>query len=98
MRLDPKDVYAFQNVADAYERLNRFDEARAVAERAVGQNMGRSVHFTLFDLAFIRGDEAAERHELELATDKPDEPILLMIHANAQCTLPKLQPARAALA
>src|ERR1700674_2522621 len=30
MRLDPKDVYAFQNVADAYERLNRFDEARAV--------------------------------------------------------------------
>src|SRR5207253_3658951 len=34
MRIDPKDVYAFQNVADAYERLNRFDEARAVAEQA----------------------------------------------------------------
>src|SRR4030088_379647 len=71
MRLDPKDVYAFQNVADAYERLNRFDEARAVAEQAVTQNMGRSVHYTLFDLAFIRGDEAAERHELELAAGKP---------------------------
>ncbi len=98
MRLDPKDVYAFQNVADAYERLNRFDEARAVAERAVAQNMGRSVHFTLFDLAFIRGDEAADRRELELATDKPDEPILLMIHANAECVLGRLQPARAAYA
>src|ERR1700732_3993021 len=60
--------------------------------------MGRSVHFTLFDLAFIRGDEAAERHELELATGKPDEPILLMFQANAQCALGKLQPARAAFA
>jgi tetratricopeptide (TPR) repeat protein len=98
MRLDPKDVYAYQNVADAYERLNRFDEARAVAERAAAQNMGGSVHFTLFDLAFIRGDEAAERHELELAAGNPDEPILLMFQANAQCALGKLQPARAAFA
>jgi eukaryotic-like serine/threonine-protein kinase len=98
MRIDPKDVYAFQNVADAYERLNRFDEARAVAEQAAAKNMGRSVHFTLFDLAFIRGDEAAERHELELAASHPDEPILLMFQANAQCALGKLQPARAAFA
>ena len=98
MRLDPKDVYAFQNVADAYERLNRFDEARAVAEQAVAQNMGRSAHFTLLDLALIRGDEAAQRRELELAIGKPDEPILLMIHANAQCAMGKLQPARAAFA
>jgi len=98
MRIEPKDVYAFQNVADAYERVNRFDEARAVAERAAAQNMGRSVHFTLFDLAFIRGDEAAERHELELAAGNPDEPILLMFQANAQCALGKLQPARAAFA
>jgi len=94
MRIDPKDVYAFQNVADAYERLNRFDEARAVAERAAAQNMGRSVHFTLFDLAFIRGDEAAQRHELELAAGKPDEPIILLIHAHAECSMGRLQPAR----
>jgi eukaryotic-like serine/threonine-protein kinase len=98
MRIDPKDVYAFQNVADAYERLNRFDEARAVAERAAAQNMGRSVHFTLYDLAFIRGDEAAQRHELELAIGKPDEPILFLIHAHAECSLGKLQPARDAFA
>jgi len=98
MRLDPKDTYAYQNLADAYERLNRFDEAKAVAEQAAAQNLGRSVHFTLFDLAFIRGDEAAERHELELAAGKPDEPILLMIHANAQCALGKLQLARSAYA
>jgi hypothetical protein len=43
--------------------------------------MGRSVHYQLFGLAFIRGDEAAERHELELAAGKPDEPIMLWSHA-----------------
>ncbi|HEY1400133.1 MAG TPA: protein kinase, partial [Terriglobales bacterium] len=96
MRLDPKDAYAFQNVADAYERLNRFDEARAVAEKAAAQV--RSVHFTLFDLAFIRGDEAAQRHELELAAGKPDEPILLLSHARAECERGRLQTARAVYA
>ena len=96
MRIDPKDVYAYQNVADAYERLGRFDEARAVAEK-VGAQV-RSVHLTLIDLAFIRGDEAAERHELELAAGKPDEPILLFIYARSECALGRLQPARAAFA
>jgi len=96
MRIDPKDVYAYQNVADAYERLGRFDEARAVAEK-VGAQV-RSVHFTLIDLAFIRGDEAAQRHELELAAGKPDEPIIVFIHARGECALGKLQPARAAFA
>jgi tetratricopeptide (TPR) repeat protein len=33
-RLDPKDAYAVSNIALAYEGLNRFDEARAVAEQA----------------------------------------------------------------
>src|SRR6202158_5563954 len=60
--------------------------------------MGCFVHFQIFDLAFIRGDEAAERHELELAAGNPDEPILRMFQANAQCALGKLQPARAAFA
>ena len=97
-RIDPKDVYAYQNVADAYERLNRFDEAKAVAESAVAQNMGRSVHFTLYELAYIRGDEAAQRHELELAVGKPDEPILIWFHARGECSLGRLQAARAAYA
>src|SRR5208337_2371775 len=98
MHLDPKDAYAYQNVADAYERLNRFDEAREVAEKAVAQDMGRSPHFTLFELAALRGDEATERHELELAVGKPDEPFLHWFHARAECSLGRLQPARAAYA
>jgi serine/threonine protein kinase/tetratricopeptide (TPR) repeat protein len=96
MRIDPKDSYAYQNVADAYERLNRFDEAKAVAEKTAAQQ--RSVHFTLLDLDFIRGDEAAARHELELAAGQPDEPLMIWFHARGLYALGKLQAARAAYA
>jgi tetratricopeptide (TPR) repeat protein len=98
MRADPKDGYAYQNVADTYERLGRFDEARAVAEQAAGQDIARSVHFTLFELAFLRGDEAAQRHEVEWSAGKPDEPILNWMQARAQCARGRLQAARAAYA
>jgi serine/threonine protein kinase/tetratricopeptide (TPR) repeat protein len=98
MRIDPKDSYSYQNVADAYERLNRFDEARAVAEKAVARESGPSPHLTLFDLAFIRGDEAAERHELEAAAGRPDEPIMLLFKAQAECSRGRVQAARAAYA
>jgi eukaryotic-like serine/threonine-protein kinase len=97
LRIDPKDAYAYQNVADAYERLNRFDEARAVAEQGVAHDSGGgAIHFTLYDLAFIRGDEAAERHELELAAGKPNQPIMILVHARAECARARLTPARAA--
>ena len=98
MRLDPKDSYSYQNVADAYQRLNRFDEARAVAEKAVAQSTGGPAHFTLFDLAFIRGDEAAQRHELEWAVGKSAEPLLVWFHARGELSRGRLQPARAAYA
>ncbi len=98
MRIDPKDGYAYQNVASTYEHLNRFDEARAVAEKAAAQNLGRSVHFTLYDLAFIRGDQAAQQREMDWATGKTDEPILFLLRARAECSLGKMQSAGAAYA
>ena len=96
LRIDPKDGYGVQNVADAYERLNRYDEARAVAEKANSHPF--SVNFTLYELAFIRGDEAAERHVLELAAGRAEEPIFLWNRARAECSRGRLQSMRAAYA
>src|SRR6202043_3507339 len=98
MRIDPKDVFAYQNVADAYERLNRFDEARAVAEQAIAQNMGDSPHFTLFDLAFIRNDEVTKRREVEWFTGKPYEPIIRWFDARSELAVGRLQLSRAGYA
>jgi serine/threonine protein kinase/tetratricopeptide (TPR) repeat protein len=94
MRIDPKDSYAYQNVADAYERLSRFDEASAVAEQGVAQNLGDSIHFTLFDLAYIRGDEAARRHAVEWFAGKPFEAIIRWFDAAGTLAVGKLQSAR----
>jgi eukaryotic-like serine/threonine-protein kinase len=68
MRLNPKDPYAYDNAAGSYLALNRFDEARSVAEQAVAQKLdGLGTHFTLIDLAYIRGDQAA--YDKEIAHD-----------------------------
>ncbi len=96
LRIDPKDGYGVQNIADTYTRLNRFDEARAIAEKANSHPW--SVNFTLYDLACIRGDEAAARHVVESATGRPEEPILLWFHARHELSLGKLQSGRAAYA
>jgi eukaryotic-like serine/threonine-protein kinase len=98
MQIDPNDGYAFQNAADAYERLNRFDEAKAVAERAIAQNMGRSAHFTIFELAYIRGDESAQQHELDLFPGTVEHTVLLLFQGGADCSLGREQRARAAYA
>ena len=92
LRLDSKDSYAYQNVADAYERLGRYDEAKAIAEQAPAGQI--TVHFTLFELAFIRGDEAAERHELEQSTGTIGEPVLKFFRAHGEYSLGKVQAGR----
>jgi eukaryotic-like serine/threonine-protein kinase len=97
MQIDPQDVFAYQNAADAYLRLNRFDEARALAERAVAQKLGHSIHFTLFELAVIRGDEAAQQHEVDLSPGTVDQAILLLFQALAACGAGREQRARATL-
>ncbi len=94
MRMDPKDGYAYQNLADAYERTNRFEESRAVAEQAVAQKLGESVHFTLFELAFLRGDEAAKRREVEWSIGNPYEPFIVWFNARSDFALGKLRAAR----
>jgi eukaryotic-like serine/threonine-protein kinase len=96
MRIDPKDQYAYQNLADCYRELNRFDEARTVAEHAAPEQ--RSVHFTLFEIDFIRGDEAGERQELEGAVGKFDEPIMEFFKAHGDYSLGKVQAGRAGYA
>jgi tetratricopeptide (TPR) repeat protein len=68
LRLDPKDRYAYQNLASGYQFLGRYDEAKAVAKLAISQEVEPwTIHFMLYSLAFIRGDEATMRREVERA-------------------------------
>jgi eukaryotic-like serine/threonine-protein kinase len=95
LRLDPKDPYAYQNLAADYLSLNRYDEAKAVAEQAIAQKAEPwSIHITLYGVAFLRSDEAAMRQEVERATGKMEETNILLLQARGECALGEIKKAR----
>ena len=82
MRLDPKDRFANQNLAVAYLAVNRFDEAKAVAERATAQGVDSfSTHYTLYQIAFMRGNASGMHREVAWAAGRPDEAYMLFMEA-----------------
>ena len=99
IRLDPKDRYAYQNLASGYQFLGRYDEAKAVAEQAISQKVEPwTIHFILYDLAFIRGDEAAMRQEVERAQEQPQVPVVLLLQAQSECARGTMKKARSSYA
>jgi tetratricopeptide (TPR) repeat protein/tRNA A-37 threonylcarbamoyl transferase component Bud32 len=95
VKLDPKDPYAYVNLAASYLFGNRYDEAKAVADQASAQKAeGWSMHLGLYQLDFIRGDQAAMKQELDQAAGKPQEPILLLMQAQVECSQGRVKTAR----
>ena len=95
LQADPKSPYAYQNVAASYQNLNRYDEAKAIAEESITKKIEPwSVHMILFDLAYIRGDENGMRQELAGSVGKPSEPVLLLLAADGDCAKGKVKQAR----
>ena len=94
LRLDPKDRYAYQNLASGYQFLGRYDEAKAVAEQAIDQKVEPwTIHFVLYSLAFIRGDEATMRREVERAQAQPQAPVVLLLQAQSECAQGRIKKA-----
>jgi len=94
-RVDPQDAYAYNNMASEYEALNRFDEAKSIAEDAVAKKAdGSGVHFVLLDLAYFRGDPGAIQHELDAAKGSPYEPFVMFFNAAWNTYLGKVRKSR----
>jgi serine/threonine protein kinase/tetratricopeptide (TPR) repeat protein len=94
LRLDPKDRFAYQNLASGYQFLGRYDEAKAVADQAISQKVEPwTIHFMLYSLAFIRGDEATMRREVERAQAQPQAPVVLLLHGQSECAQGRLKKA-----
>lgn len=95
VRLDPNDSYGYQNLADAYERLGRYDEAKAILDQTKTRKLNTDIDsFTRFDLAFMRGDEAGMQAAVAKAKGGPFEPIIFLIKADSECAEGKIQKAR----
>ncbi|HEX3352761.1 MAG TPA: protein kinase [Terriglobales bacterium] len=95
MRLGPKDKFAYANLADAYAALGRYDEAKTVTEQATAQGLGSPTDaFSLYSMAFDRGDKAGMQRAVEMAKGPLAEPIIQLIVAQGQCASGKIKSAR----
>jgi serine/threonine protein kinase/tetratricopeptide (TPR) repeat protein len=64
MHVDPKDTFAYQHQVACYMYTNRFDEAKSVAETAKSLKVDAiGVHFDLFAIAALQGDQVAMQRE-----------------------------------
>jgi tetratricopeptide (TPR) repeat protein len=94
-KIDPKDPYSYQNLAAAYLSLNRYDEAKAVADQAIARNAEAwPLHPMLYSIAFVRSDETAMQQELKRAAGKPSEGVLILTSARGMCAQGKLKAAK----
>jgi eukaryotic-like serine/threonine-protein kinase len=95
MRLDPKDKFSFANLADAYQSLGRYDEAKALIDQAAAQGLGSPTDaFSLYSIAFIRDDKAGMQRAVDLGKGPSVEPIVFLIAGQAQCALGRIQSSR----
>ncbi len=95
MRLDPKDNYAYQNLADAYTSLGRFDEAQAVIDQAAAQKIEpRTTRFMRYQLAALRGDDPAKIRIAAEANGSLDEPLVLFQRARGELALGRVKSSR----
>ena len=84
VRLSPNNATAQGNVVETFIRLNRFDEARQVLDQTVGQNPNRALyHFYSYQLAFVRGDEATMKADLDWLGKQAPSPDAFDMQASA---------------
>ena len=97
-RLNPKDGFAYQNLAAAYMGLNRFDEAKAVLEKAEAQGLTLSAgQFARFQLAFIHHDGAGMQRAVDGASGDAVKVIMLMFKMQSEYFEGKSQRAKQTL-
>jgi serine/threonine protein kinase/Flp pilus assembly protein TadD len=98
LRLNPKDIFAYQNAVGAYEKLDRYDEAKAVAEQAIAQNAdSMGIHESLYEIAFIRGDNAGMQRQIAWAAGKQMDSLMLFPQGMADYAMGKVHRARETL-
>ena len=95
LRIDPTDEFGYQNKTVSYLFMNRYDEAKAVAETAKSQKIDPIViHDTLYSIAVIQGDQAAMQRESAWGNGKPAEMFFLQRKSFYEDSIGKIELSR----
>jgi serine/threonine protein kinase/tetratricopeptide (TPR) repeat protein len=80
VRLNPKEAKAHSNLANGFIGLNRFEDGKQVLRNALGQKMETdSMHQHLYHLAFVNGDAAGMKEQLDWAASSKSSGYLLNV-------------------
>jgi eukaryotic-like serine/threonine-protein kinase len=72
IQLEPDSWYGYVNAGYCYAVLGRFDEAKAVLNTGLQKTSGALVmHASLYYVALVQGDEAAQQREEAFIKDSP---------------------------
>ena len=86
----------YTNLISTFINLNRLDEARALADEAQARKLDSGyLRFTLYQLAFLRNDQAGMAQQVAWGTGKPGiEDALLSLAADTAAYMGQLRKAR----
>jgi hypothetical protein len=97
VRLDPRAPFPYSNQVNAYACLDRFDEAKAVAEKAFAQKLDfPSIHRVLLRMAYVQGDQVEVGKHIQWLAGKPEEYQSLALQATNAAVLGQLRKGQAA--
>ncbi len=95
VRLEPRGAILYGNVVLAYLFLGRFDEAKAVAEKAFGQKLDfPAIHWALLWAAYLQADRAEAEKHIQWLSGKPLEDRSLSSQAVNAAALGQTRKAR----
>jgi tetratricopeptide (TPR) repeat protein len=79
-----RDVHPFANQLSAFIGLNRFEEAKELAQQALAQQFDvPSIHSVLYTIAFEQGDAVAMKAQVDWAAGRSEERAALTWQASA---------------
>jgi tetratricopeptide (TPR) repeat protein len=95
IRLNPNAAAPRDNLAVAFIELGKFDEAREVYRQALEQKLDSTfIRSGLYSIAFVKGDAAAMKQQIDWATGRPDEYVAQAWQAEVAAFRGQLRKAR----
>ena len=74
IRLEPNGAVPYGDLVNDYIHLDRFDEAKATAEKAIAMKIdGANLHNFLLRVAYIEGDQASVQRQIQWFSGRPEE-------------------------
>jgi eukaryotic-like serine/threonine-protein kinase len=96
LRLNPEDVFAYDNLAQDWLALGRFDDARKVYDEAMGRKLDDDLlHLDAYALAFLQSDPRGMSDQAAWFSDRPEvEHEMLGLEAESEAYSGHLRKAR----